>query len=296
MTTGFVGGSGNMNKGFSDVGLRLGTTLLIKPASVAEGESTFYGVKAVDTALVVSAPVTADDGKSFILDTQATKYVFYADLGGLGTETQNVKDVYALEDGVKFVSVPFVDGGTLETFGINMKNAANQHFYCKQEVLATFDTATTTFTALEGNASGGIVDVDFGAILTLTKATPGVGDFIRIAQTAEGQNIGSEEGTSVQSGQGKKITLSDIVTSGVNALNYSPENHKFLYDTFNRQSCQLVMYQKDSKLKVFETLTAIMNVRKVAVDGSRYETEITSSTDTSDPSTVNAAWSLNVDG
>ena len=295
MATGFVGGSGFMNKGFSDVGLRLGTTLITKPATVEAGELSFYGTASVDTVTVVTAPATADDGKSFILNTQATKYVIYADEDGAGATTAAVKAANTA-DGTKFVAVPFINGGTNETFAINLKNTLNAHLYAKQEVLCTNATTVVTITALEGNATDGLIDVDFGAILTLANTTPGVGDFDRIAQTAEGQNIGYEEGTSVQSGQGNKITLSDIINSGVNALNYSAENFKYLYNKYNRQTCQLVMYQKDSLLKTFETLTAIMNVRKVAIDGSRYEIEITSSTDTSNPLSKNALWDLNVDG
>lgn len=294
MSKNFVPGSGLMDKGFTDVFIKKGTTVLTEPASVAAAEADLYGTAAVFTAQIDTAFVTADDGQYFSFNTPSYEYVVWWDLDNLGTEAATVKAANTGAN-IKFVRVGYANGEVAATQAAALKNALNANNFSKQEIVATVLTDTVTITVNYGGATDG-VDAGTAVGTTVAEDTAGVGTWTLLTQTAEGQSISSEDGTTVNSGQGETITLSDILTFGCNAMNYSGDNYTYCLNTFNRQKCQVVLYANDSFKKTYETATATINVKKITVDGSRQEIQFSFSLDSSDALSKNPVWDLNVDG
>lgn len=293
MSKNFVPGSGFMDKGFTDVFIRKGTTVLERPASVTAAETMLYGTEAQFTISVDTVFLTANDGQYLSINTPSNEFVIWFDKDDSGTQESAVKA--ANPNANKFIRVGFTDSETVAVTAAAIKNAVNGNDFAKQEMIASVATDTVTLDLLYGGATDG-VDAGTAASCTATEVVAGVGDFTKVTQTAEGQSISSEDGTSVNSGQGEVINLTDILTTGFNAMNFSGDNHTYCVNTYNKQKCQVVMYAKDSFKKTFDTTTVTMNVKKVTVDGSRQETQFAASQESANALANNPIWDLNVDG
>ena len=238
--------------------------LFPKPADLATAITTLYGVEAVNTAQILTAVATADDGKYFLLPTSSSKYVIYLDEGGLGTSKPSVSGV-ANEF---YVSVPFTDTDSAETVASAISTAINSHLYCSAEIAATVSTDTVTMTAKYGGFADPAIDGDLGIIATIGNTTPGTGDFDRVDKTAEGQTMTIEDDATFNTSQFDEIVLKKALNVEFSSANYTAHNSSVSQAKYDNKTCQVVFFDQNSQRKEIKTATVVINVKDTDGDES----------------------------
>jgi hypothetical protein len=263
-TGGLVSGSKYISQDASEVFIMAGDTIPDKPDDPAAVETMLDGVKAVNTVLINEAMAAADDGKGFKLSTQASTYIVYADLGGLGAKRADV--ISANPNADYYIGVPFEDLDAVGVFALSIKDTINADAYAKEEVLCTFDTATVTITALKGGLCDDAVDIDLATIATVGNTTPGEGDWDNCTKTNADQAINTEPVDSYNTGDLEEIQLTEKLTVDYKMGNFLAKNYTVAKAKYNKKECIVAFYDRNGLTKRLEFAKVTMNVSKANID------------------------------
>lgn len=259
---GILPGAAYLGKDGSDVYMKVQSdgALLSKPASYDAAVTLLDGVEFEDEVLVGSSIASADDGKYFTMQTAHALFVVWAD------ETASPTNKPSVANADYYISVPYTDGDGATVFAEAMATAINSHVYAKEQVTASVSTATVTITALYGGACSGCVDVDFGAILSISHVVAGAGDYDKVSKTDVDQAFTIEEDETFDTGQLDTIILTDQLSFEAKSINMLAKNYNVARSKFHRKTCQVILFDKSGTTKRLETATFVVNVQLVKED------------------------------